>query len=693
MATARVERRLAAILAADVVGYSRLMERDEPGTFTRLKQLRHELVEPILARHGGRFVDLKGDGAIVEFGSAVEAVEAAVEIQRAMLAQDAELPEDWRIRYRIGINLGDVIADGGTIYGDGVNVAARIESLCEPGGVWLSRSIYNQVRGKLDLAFAPSGLHQVKNISEAVETFRVALDGAGPGPAPPRPGVHAPRVSRWLTPAMGALMVVALLVIGAAIIGWQVWWSSGEMTGASLETRRVAVLPLANLSDEAADEYFSDGMMEELISRLSRISKLSVIARTSVMKYKGTKQDIAEIGRTLQVGTILEGSVRRAGDRVRITAQLIDVASQAHLWSEDYDRTLKDVFAIQSDIAKQVAEALQITLLANEQEKIKQQHTIDPVAHNMSLKGMYFYNQGGVALNESRAYFEQAIERDPGYAMAYARLADLYLKLQWFMPVGEAYAKARAAAEKAVELDDRLAEAHSALATVKVFVDRDWSGAEQEFKKAIALNPSSALAHAEYGHKLLSAVKGRYDDALAELRRAQELDPLAVYISMEIAYVYYHARQWDQAIAQFQRTIELSSKSPFPHLGLGQTYAKLGRFDEAVSELDKALALGGTSNYFKGTRGWGLGLAGRTDEARQVLRELQEAAAQEKVDPVTFAYIYSGLGDHERAILWLRKAYEEGSAETIFLRTPSWDNMRSDPHFIELMHDVGLATD
>src|SRR4051794_23227758 len=238
MATARVERRLAAILAADVVGYSRLMERDETGTFERLKRLRHELVEPVLERHGGRFVDLKGDGAVVEFGSVVEAVEAAVAIQRAMQAQDAELPEDRRIRYRVGINLGDVIVDGGTIYGDGVNVAARIESLCEPGGVWLSRSVYNQVRGKLDLAFTPSGLHQVKNISEAVETFRVAL---GPGATASLPLPDKPSI---------------------------------------------AVLPFTNMSGDPEQEYFADGLVEEIITALSRVRSFFVIARNSSFTYK-----------------------------------------------------------------------------------------------------------------------------------------------------------------------------------------------------------------------------------------------------------------------------------------------------------------------------------------------------------------------------------------------------------------------
>ena len=249
---------------------------------------------------------------------------------------------------------------------------------------------------------------------------------------------------------------------------------------------------------------------------------------------------------------------------MRITAQLIDVASQAHLWSQDYDRALEDIFAIQSDIARQVADALQITLLADEQTQIEQQGTADLEAHNSYLKGLYFYNQGGVALETSKRYFEQAIQRDPRYAMAYARLADLYTKMPWSsnMPAEEAYAKARAAAEKALELDDALAEAHSALASVKSTPIGTGRGRSGSSKRRLRSTPIPRWRTREYGHKLLSAVMGRYDDALAELQRAQELDPLSVLISTGIAWVYYHARRWDQSIAQFQRTLELGSKSP-----------------------------------------------------------------------------------------------------------------------------------
>jgi tetratricopeptide (TPR) repeat protein len=317
-------------------------------------------------------------------------------------------------------------------------------------------------------------------------------------------------------------------------------------------------------------------------------------------------------------------------------------------------------------------------------------------AHNSYLKGVYFYNQGAItSLDKSRIYFERAIERDPAYALAYARLADLYTRMpsSTNIPAEEAYAKARAAAEKALELDDNLAEAHSALGSVMVRADWDWSGAEREFRKAIALNPSYALAHAEYGHKLLSPVWGRYDDALAELERAQELDPLSVWISTEIAWVYYHARRWDQSKAQFQKTLELGSKSSQPHIGLGQNYVQLGRYDEAIAALDEAAAVGGDFDWLKGVRGWALGLAGRKDEAQEILLELEETAAQQKVDPVAFAFVHMGLGNHDRAIAWLRKAFEAHSAEMIWLRTPTWDGLRSDPEFIELMKDVGLPTD
>jgi class 3 adenylate cyclase/TolB-like protein len=374
MAAARVDRRLAAILAADVVGYSRLIERDEAGTLERLKKHRKALIEPLIAEHHGRIVKLMGDGALCEFGSVVDAVACAIAVQRGMAERAADTPEDERIRFRIGINLGDVVSDEGDLYGDGVNVAARLEQLAQPGGIVISGTAYDHLQGKLGCGFHDLGEQRVKNIARPVRAYRVVSEPAemsslaGVSSWSRRSGMAitalgATRPAGWQRPAVGA--VVALLVVAAGILGWlQPWQSSGEMAGVALDTRRVAVLPFANISADQADEYFADGLTEEMITQLSKIGRLSVIARTSVMKYKGTDQDIAEIGRALQVGTILEGTVRKAGNQVRVAAQLIDVASQAHLWSEDYDRALEDVFAIQSDIARQVADALQITLQA-----------------------------------------------------------------------------------------------------------------------------------------------------------------------------------------------------------------------------------------------------------------------------------------------------------------------------------------
>ena len=688
-----MERRLAAILAADLVGYSRLMAADEAGTHAQLKGLRKELVEPTIAEYRGRVVKLTGDGILVEFASVLDAVACAVEVQRGMTERNVDITSEDQLVFRMGVNLGEIIFDEGDIYGDGVNIAARLEGLSEPGGVCISAKVHEEVKHKLGFGYQDLGPQPVKNIPEPVRAYRVLTDPdeVGAGQSTVADG-HKRLVGRkWLAVAA----VVALLVIATGVVGWlQPWQGGGETGSAALDNRRVAVLPFANISADVADEYFSDGMTEELISQLSKVGKLSVIARTSIMKYKGANQDIAEIGRALRVGTILEGSVRKAGDQLRITAQLIDVASQAHLWSEDFDRALEDVFAIQSEIAKQVVSALQITLLAEEQTQIERPHTADIEAHNLYLKGLYFYNQGGTG-EKSRKYFEQAIERDPGYAVAYAQLAQLYTRMPWQsnMPAEEAYAKARAAAEKALDLDDGLAEAHSALATVKVYADWDWSGAEQEFQKAIALNPNSALAHAEYGHKILSPVMGRYDNALAEMKRAQELDPLSTPISASTGYVYYHARRWDQSIAQFQQTLELGSKAHWPQIGIGQNYVQMGRYEAAIAAFDEAAALLGDFHWLKGVRGEALALAGRTDEAQQTLRELHEAAAKQKVDPIPFAYVYKGLGDHDRAITWLRKAYEEHSVEMIFLRTPAWDSLRSEPRFIELMKDVGLPID
>ena len=339
MAEARLERRLAAIMAADVAGYSRLMERDEFGTFARLKRLRQEVIGPILDRHGGRIVDLKGDGALIEFASAVDAVEAAVAIQRAMLEQDADVPEDQRIRLRIGINLGDVIVDGDTIHGDGVNVAARIESLCEPGGVWLSRSVYSQVKGKIDLPFTPAGLHQVKNLAEMVETFRVALDGVMPAAH-----LRRARARRWLPYA--AAVLVALVLSGGAL------WTLRPHDQPPQGRPSIAVLPFDN--PQAADGAVAAGLAEDILTELSRNRDLRVIARDFSFELAGQHLPQAEIGRRLGVRYLLTGSVARDGDTLRVNARLLDAATGDYVWADRFTPGAADLYAAQDGIVREI---------------------------------------------------------------------------------------------------------------------------------------------------------------------------------------------------------------------------------------------------------------------------------------------------------------------------------------------------
>jgi adenylate cyclase len=461
-------RRLAAILAADVVGYSRLMAVDEASTHARLKALRQNFIEPKIAEHHGRIAKLMGDGALIEFGSVVDAVECAVAMQTGVAERQAELPEDRRIAFRIGINIGDVIIEGEDIYGDGVNVAARLEQLAGPGEICVARTVHDHAKAKVAFGFEPMGEHRVKNIPGPVEVWRVV---AGPGPLAKALGLKRSGTPKWRWAGLATAAAVVLLVAAG---GAGLWLRSDDgatpapqqaatavtasearsgTEQAPLDKYRIAVLPFANISADPEDEYFADGMTEELISKLSRLHDLTVIARTSIMQYKETEKSVAEIGRELRVGTILEGSVRKAGDRLRITAQLVDVASEGHLWSQDYDRTLDDVFAIQSDVAQHVAQALQIALKPADTRQLAKAGTDDLEAYNAYLQGLYHYNTWSrEGLEKSIEYFEQAIARDPNFAKAFAAMAFSYdlLAEYGYLPPGEAFPRMKDLARRAL---------------------------------------------------------------------------------------------------------------------------------------------------------------------------------------------------------------------------------------------------
>jgi adenylate cyclase len=698
-----VERRLAAILAADVVGYSRLMAADEAGTHARLKALRNDFIEPKIAEHHGRVAKLMGDGALVEFASVVDALECAAAIQSGVAERQAELPEDRRIVLRIGINIGDVIVEEGDVYGDGVNVAARLEQLAGPGEICVSRTVYDHANGKVAFGFEPMGEHRVKNIPEPVTVYRVIAE---PGPLAKVLGLKRAGTLRWRLAALAAAAVVLL----AAAAGAGLWLRSDDdatparqqavppapavAPQAPLDKYRIAVLPFANISADPEDEYFSDGMTEELISKLSHLHDLSVIARTSVMQYKQTGKSIAEIGRELQVGTVLEGSVRKAGERLRITAQLIDVASQAHLWSEDYDRDLTDVFAIQSDVAQHVAQALQITLKPAETRQIAKAGTADLEAYNTYLQGLYHFSRfSKEGFEKSVEYFEHAIARDSTFAEAYAAMAFAYNLLIEFgyLPPDEGYRKVKETARRALEIDASTAEAYTVFALVEGAYDRDWIRADESYHRALELNPNSVVAHDNYGVIYLSAM-GRFEEAITHSKRAKELDPLTPYIRSDIGWTYNHARRYDEAIAECEQILQIDPQFYFTHWCLGFAYWHKGMLEEAVAALERGVELAPEDLQLKGDLAIVYADAGDKPRAQKILQELEETAGREHVSPVALAMAHTAVGDLDGAFAWLGKMYAEHHPWLILMNVHArYDRLRGDPRFQELLRKIGFT--
>jgi len=448
-------------------------------------------------------------------------------------------------------------------------------------------------------------------------------------------------------------------------------------------------LPFENLSADSDQEYFSDGLTEEVISDLSNVHVLRVISRSSAMTFKGTKTTIPEIARRLNVQYVLEGSVRKAGNSLRITAQLIDARSDAHIWAEKYSGTLDDVFDIQEKVSRAIVAALKLNLALEE----KPRRPVDPEAHEAYLKGRFYWNKRtGSDLQRAIQYFDQAIEREPIYALAYAGLASTYVILPSYasVPKGETMPKAEAAANKALELDATLAEARAVLGLIKSEFEWDWAGAEREFKLAIELDPSNPTAR--HWHTLLLLHLGRLDEALAEIKRAQKLDPLSLVINTVMGDALYLRREYDGAISQHKKTLELDPGFAVAHFHLGVVYAAHGKLDEAITESQKARALTGSGPYGLANLGYCHARAGRRSEAAKIVNDLLDLSGQGYSVSFDIAQIYLGLDDKDKTFEWLEKAYQERPQFLLYLKTqPLWDGLRSDSRFTALLKKMGLA--
>ena len=632
------ERRLAAIMFTDMVGFTALAQEDEEMAMRLLEEQR-KILRPIIARHGGREVKTIGDAFLVEFTSSLEAVNCAGEIQSALKGETAA-DSRTKIALRIGIHLGDVIHAEGDVAGDAVNVASRIEPLAPPGGVCVSAQVRDSVLNKTRYAFNSIGTPKLKNVTAPVEVYQISGFG-----------VRLERVA----PAPLA------------------------------QKDRIAVLPFTNISKESEDDYFADGLTEELISSVSRTHGLRVIARTSVMKYKGTSKPVSEIGRELQVGNILEGSVRKAGNRVRISVQLVDPTDEEPKWSQQYDREISDMFAIQSDIANRVAEALRLQILGT--ATIGTQ-TRNPEAYVAHLRGRQSWNtRTEPGIKQAIGFFQKALEEDDTFARAYSGLADCYstLALLEFIAPSEAYPKAKDAVGKALALDPMLAEAHTSLGLIRFQYDWDWKGAEEEFNEALRINPSYAPAHHFFADYLKAM--GRFDEALVEIGKARELDPLNLAINTGVGHVLYLSKRYDRSIEQYKKAVDLDPNFTLTHIWFGRPYLEKGMYTEAISELRTAVKLSGEGTLALAMLGHGLASAGKKEDAQKILDQLVERSKTRYVPSYWVAVVYNGFKDTEQVLKWLHRAYEERSSWLVWCNVePRFDWLRGNPEFSSLMN-------
>jgi adenylate cyclase len=547
MAEEQLKRRLAAIVAADIVGFSRMMGADEEGTLTRLKRLRAELVDPAIAEHRGRIFKTTGDGLLAEFPSVVDAVQCAAHVQAGMTERAAAEPQaDRRVVFRVGVNLGDVIVEGDDLYGDGVNVAARLEGICDPGGVYISGSAHDQVADKCKLRFEDLGERPVKNIARPVRVYRLVI--AGQAPAPAKAGPPAPAA-----------------------------FDASAMPS-------IAVLPFQNMSGDAEQEYFSDGITEDIITDLSKLSSLMVIARNSSFTWKGKPVDVREVGRRFGVSHVLEGSVRRAGGRVRITAQLLESGSGHHVWAERYDRDLQDIFAVQDEITREIVEALHVKLLRGEQASAWRQLLRKPEALDAYYKGIDRLNRITREANEeAMRSFGQVAALEPESPLGHLGLAWAELSASRYgWGDAKSFARAAALARKALELDEGCADAH-ALLGYYYLVGGEHEKAIASGERSVALNPN----HADNAANLACsyAVSGREADAVATMRKAMRLGPVYPTWYLQIlGFAHYLRGEHDEAEAVLKQALEREPAYADARVTLAAAHHARGRVDEARRE-------------------------------------------------------------------------------------------------------------
>jgi len=643
-------RRLAAIMFTDIAGYTAMTNADEKSALRLLRE-HDQLARTVVESHRGRKVKSTGDGLLVEFENALDAVECGIDLQRQLHERNSHegvIP----VRIRVGIHLGDVQRRGTDILGDAVNIASRIEPLAEPGGVCLSEHVVSQVHNKLPYKLERLGLKNLKGVREPVAVYRVLMP-----------------------------------------------WAADDASVKRSEYPRIAILPLANISPDPNDEYFADGLTEELISMVSQVRGLRVISHTSVNQYKGTTKSIAQIGSELGVQSVLEGSVRKAGDQLRIAVQLIDTQTDEHRWAQTYDRKFENVFAIQADVAERTAAALKVELLKSEREAIQEQPTSNLEAYESYLRGVQLSHAlHAIVLGETKTkldldvekQFEDAIRRDPRFSAAYSALATHLIATAGITrPASALFARARELAPKALELNPNSSDAHTAYANLLMQSDRDWARAEGEFQQALELNPSSSSAHLWYGY-LLDTLQ-RFPEAKKQTLAASDLDPLWSLARVQLIAVHDHAGELEAALELRQKLTERIRESKFARWDLAFGYARLGHTREALELLPSPKEVVDFSS--QGYRASILALLGRPEEFRQLMRDWEQGRFPVYVQDPMVAGGYAMIGETEKAFELLEKdSREEARVLWASYQDIAFDSIRDDPRFLAMLRELNLPT-
>jgi adenylate cyclase len=636
-------RKLVAIVFTDIEGYTSIVQKDEQIALGLLEE-HNAILRSVLRQHHGREVKTVGDAFLIEFESALEAVLCGIEIQSAMKERNDGVPGEKQIFLRIGVHIGDVVYRGNDILGDAVNIASRIQSEAEPGTVNLSEDVYNQIRNKINYTIEKIPKQKFKNIQSEINVYRILLP----------------------------------------------WEKSGD-DSRHIMKNRIAVIPFANISPDPNDDYFTDGLTEELISTLSEIRGLRVIARTSVLRYRGTDRPASAIGKDLSVAYILEGSVRKAGSKIRVTAQLIDCRSEERVWSDRYDRKLDDLFAIQSDIAKSVAVSLKITLLSGDMARVEKRDTDNVAAYAAYLKGRtYLHERTEKAIKAAREQFLIATKEDPAYARAYAGIADTHMLLgdYLFAPVPESLDLAKKYIDKALDLDPDIAEARVSLGNYLVY-DYKFNDAEVEFKRAIALNPSYATGHHWYGNLLEHL--GRPEESLAEILLAEKLDPLSSSITISAVYSCIQAGKLDEANRRITKLKDIDAAKEYIDEAKMVVHFVQRNWSEASRYLQRMLDRDPNDPFLKADAAYIDAVRGNRSSAMKTIGELEKLPPSARTRCGMIAFVYIGLGEIDESIAWLNRAVDERETFFGWFRLyPLFEVLWRDPRFQRILRRANL---